>query len=74
MEVGAFSLLRLTPGKMASLNSRDIFPFSQIRGVYKENSGLLAYKRAEEAFVLTSVGEARFPPSLHRSQASECLC
>ena len=64
MEAGTFSLLGFKPGKMASLNLETFSCFLKL-GVCWENSGLVAHRRAEEAFVLTSLAETHFPPSLH---------
>lgn len=70
---GTFFLLGFKPGKMARLNSETFSRFLKL-GVCWEKAGLLAHRRAKEAFVLTSLAEAHFPPSLHPSQSFECLC
>lgn len=62
MEAGTFSLLGLKPGKVARLNLETFSNFLKL-GVCWENSGLAAHRRAEEAFVLTSLVEAHVPPS-----------
>lgn len=72
MEAGTFSLLGFKPGKMARLNLETFSYFLKL-GVCWENYGLIAHRRAEEAFVLTSLAEAHFPPSPHPSESFERL-
>lgn len=51
MEAGTFSLLGFKPGKMSRLNLETFSYFLKL-GVCWEKSGLVAHRRAEEAFVL----------------------
>lgn len=66
MKAGAFK-----PRKTAPSNSETFSHFLKL-GVCWENSVFLAHRRAEEAFVLTSLAGTHFPPS-QLSQSSEYL-
>ena len=57
---------------MARVNSETLPRFLQ-RRVRWENTGLPARRSAEEAFVLTFLAEAHFPPSPCPCRPAECL-